>query len=114
MAGITPLELRFRFIIGIGCVTLFIAVVIFSTYEADEKSKEFPRLDLDPQISGTVTSVEKERSWIRLTLDRKVKRTIYSPPDLVDFVTAGDFLEKRIGNDSIYITRDNQVYLFGD
>ena len=112
MAIISPLELRFRFVVGAICVVLFIGAVIFSTYEASEKSNEFPNLDVDPQISGTVTSVEKERSVIRVTLDRRIKRTIISHPDLIDFVTTGDFLEKRIGDDSIYITRDSKIYSF--
>jgi len=112
MADISPLELRFRLAIGVLCAVLFIAMVAFSTYEANKKSREFPKLDVDTQISGTVTAVEKERSWIRLTLDGQIKRTILSPADLVDFVRPGDFLEKRIGSDSIFITRENKIYSF--
>ncbi|HMG93295.1 MAG TPA: hypothetical protein VK589_24730 [Chryseolinea sp.] len=112
MADISPLELKFRFVLGVICVIVFVAMIVFSTYEANEKSKEFPRLDVDTQISGTVTSVEKERSWIRLTLDSRTKRAIYSPAELVNFVKEGDFLEKRIDSDSIFITRESQIYSF--
>ena len=112
MADISPLELKFRFVLGLICVVVFISVVFVSTYRSYERSNEFPRLDLDDQLSGIVTSVEKERSWIRVTLDNKIKRTIYSPVDLVDFISPGDFFEKKLGNDSIHIIRQNKIYSF--
>lgn len=114
MTSISPLELKFRFVLGLICAVLFIAMVIFSTYKANQKAREFPGIDKDTQLSGIVKFAKKERSWVRVTFDNKIKRTIYSPPDLVDFIRSGDFLEKRVGTDSIYITRETKIYSFAN
>ncbi len=112
MTNLNPVEFKFRLIVGVICVILFLVIATFSTFEANEKSSEFPDFDDHKSIRGRVTNVEKERSWIRVTLDDSIKRTIYSPTNLVDFVRSGDFLERRVDNDTICVTRDNKTYSF--
>lgn len=105
-------ELKFRFVLGLICGTLFIVAVIWTTYRANEKDKEYPTIYTDDKTSGTVISVEKERSWVRVVLDDNTKWTFSRPKDLVEFIRHDDILVKGQGNDTIYVTRERTTHKF--
>jgi hypothetical protein len=105
-------ELKFRFVVGLICGTLFIVLVIWTTYRAKEKDTEYPTLTSDNKARGTVISVKKERSWIRLRLNDNTKWTIRTPEDLIEFIRRDDIFVKEQESDTIYVTRDNLIYKF--
>ena len=106
------LELKFKFVLGLICATLFIISVIWTTFLAKKKDEEYPTIYRADNVSGTVTWVEKERSWIRVTLNDSMKLTIRRPTELVEFIRRFDGLVKMQDNDTIYVTREQTVHKF--
>lgn len=118
MSIVSP-EIKFRIVLGILCLSVFAAGVIWITYASNQKNLIYPKLEKRESIDDKIKSIEVERSYGRITFEGSLRRTIYFarnrayfPSDFIDFSQKGDQLIKTGNDDTLRIVRNNQSYVF--
>lgn len=119
LANWSALELRFRFFIGLVCVTIFIGGVIWITVRDSERNTAYPDVQSNESINDKILSIETERGFARIEFESGTLRTVYfarnnsyAPSDLSFFLKKGDVFLKRADNDTVKIVRNDVTFVF--
>lgn len=114
-----PMELKFRFVVGITCVVLFVAGIGWVALRDEKKNVEYPEIKKSEKIKDEIESVEIERSFGRVRFQNGLKRSIYfarnnayDPADIIQFFQKGDQVIKLTGDDTVRVIRGKVSYIF--
>jgi hypothetical protein len=80
----------------------------------------YPTLEFQQEIRGRIMSVTPYQSISKIQMDNGIKfrfptarNYLYDPYDLNEFLKDGDFVEKKINNDTLLIKRsDDEIFIF--
>jgi|JI10StandDraft_1071094.scaffolds.fasta_scaffold2698634_1 hypothetical protein len=103
------LELKFRFVLGIICIILFILIVF---YEIFLDKKEYEKISKYESFNLEVESLTYYKDETRIQFIQGVKRAVSSPPELGHFLKIGDLVSKNENNDTVKILRNGEKYFF--
>ncbi|MBX2901888.1 MAG: hypothetical protein KF775_19740 [Cyclobacteriaceae bacterium] len=112
-------EIKFKFIIGLLCILIFIVGVGWILSTNHIKNVNYPDLQNEGTINERILTIEIERGFARVTFGNEKQGTVYfarnnsySPSDLSFFLKKDDLFWKEENNDTIKIIRGNESFIF--
>lgn len=99
----------------IGTVISFILIFGYNKYQKEE----FPQPTFEQGINGRISSLSTYQSVVMIKLESDEKYMIvdsrnyaYDPYLIQGFLRKGDYVEKKLNSDTIFVKRNDSTFVF--
>ena len=115
--------LKFKIVLIIFGSVFALAFIIYSSHyvliEINQKNRSYPRININNEISGTITQFYSDRGQSYVYIDDTTKAWLihsrnyaFEKAWLDDFIQVGDSISKVRGSDTLFIYRHSKKYYF--